>query len=162
MFVEAIGKYHRYTHNQSVLLVPWAISGIFVAIALLFSGFFLFRLRGERADTVNFNTATALVMALSVLVVPMYAPYNQVILLPVILVLVRDRTLFTSRSRGVRFLYLGGGSCFRMAVDRKLWFECGIFVWIASVGAWRMEVAFLCDVLFAGTGLRVDFSRCPR
>ncbi len=108
MFVEAIGKYHRYTQNQSVLLVPWAISGIFVAIALLFSGFFLFRLRGERADTVNFNTATALVMALSVLVVPMYAPYNQVILLPVILVLVRDRTLFTSRSRGVRFLYLGG------------------------------------------------------
>jgi len=54
----------------------------------------------------GFRAATALVLALTVLVIPMYAPYNQVLFLPAILVLVRDRTFFTSRSRGVRFLYL--------------------------------------------------------
>jgi hypothetical protein len=106
MFAHALGQYHRYTQNQSVLLVPWEYSGIFIASALLACAFFLWRLRGEDADKQNFGLATSLVVALTVLVVPMYAPYNQVLLLPAILALVRDRTLFTSRSRAVRFLYL--------------------------------------------------------
>jgi hypothetical protein len=106
MFAHALGQYHRYTQNQSVLLVPWEYSGVFIAAALLACAFFLWRLRGEDADKQNFGLATSLVVALTVLVVPMYAPYNQVLLLPAILALVRDRTLFTSRSRAVRFLYL--------------------------------------------------------
>jgi Glycosyltransferase family 87 len=106
MFAHALGQYHRYTQNQSVLLVPWEYSGILIAAAMLACGFFLWRIRGEPAESGNFGLATSLVLALTVLVVPMYAPYNQVLLLPSILVLVRDRTSFTSRSGGVRFLYL--------------------------------------------------------
>ena len=106
MFAHALGQYHRYTQNQSVLLVPWEYSGILIVAAVLACAFYLWRLRGERAEAGRFCLATSLVLALTVLVVPMYAPYNQVLLLPAILVLVRDRTLFTSRSRGVRFLYL--------------------------------------------------------
>jgi Glycosyltransferase family 87 len=106
MFAHALGQYHRYTQNQSVLLVPWEFSGIFVAAAVLVCAFFLWKLRGEPADGQNFGLATSLVLALTVLVVPMYAPYNQVLLLPAILVLVRDRAWFSSRSRAVRFLYL--------------------------------------------------------
>jgi hypothetical protein len=60
-------------------------------------------------------------MALTVLVVPMYAPYNQVLLLPAILVLARDRSEMVSRSRGLRFLYMAGG--FALA-----------WQWIASLG----------------------------
>jgi hypothetical protein len=106
MFAHALGQYHRYTQNQSVLLVPWEYSGILIAAAVLACVFFLWRIRGEPAESGNFGLATSLVLALTVLVVPMYAPYNQVLLLPSILVLVRDRTSFTSRSGGVRFLYL--------------------------------------------------------
>ncbi len=106
MFAHALGQYHRYTQNQSVLLLPWEYSGIVIAAAVLACAFFLWRLRDEPAEAGNFGLATSLVLALTVLVVPMYAPYNQVLLLPAILVLVRDRTFFTSRSRGVRFLYL--------------------------------------------------------
>jgi hypothetical protein len=106
MFAHALGQYHRYTQNQSVLLVPWEYSGILIAAAVLACVFFLWRIRGEPAESGNFGLATSLVLALTVLVVPMYAPYNQVLLLPAILVLVRDRTSFTSRSGGVRFLYL--------------------------------------------------------
>jgi hypothetical protein len=109
MFAHALGQYHRYTQNQSVLLVPWEYSGIFIAVAVLACGFYLWRLRGEPAEAGNFGLATSLVLALTVLVVPMYAPYNQVLLLPAILALVRDRTFFISRSRGVRFLYLTAG-----------------------------------------------------
>ena len=65
-------------------------------------------MRGEIADVAPFGLALALVMALTVLVVPMYAPYNQVLLLPAILVLARDRTFFTSRSRALRFAYVAG------------------------------------------------------
>jgi hypothetical protein len=121
MFVEAIRRYHRYTQNQSVLLVPWAFAWAFIAAAVLGSVFFLWRLRGEPADAEPFALATSLVLALTVLVVPMFAPYNQVLLLPAILVLVRDRTFFTSRSRGVRFLYLAGALALA-------------WQWIASLG----------------------------
>jgi hypothetical protein len=106
MFAHALGQYQRYTQNQSVLLVPWEYSGIFVAAAVLACGFYLWRLRGEPSAAEKFGMATALVLALTVLVVPMYAPYNQMLLVPAILVLVRDRASFTSRSGGVRFLYL--------------------------------------------------------
>jgi len=106
MFVHALGQYHRYTQNQSVLLVPWEYSGIFIAVAVLACVVFLWRLRGEPNATQNFGLAISLVLALTVLVVPMYAPYNQVLLLPAILSLVRDRASFTSRSRAMRFLYL--------------------------------------------------------
>jgi hypothetical protein len=112
MFAHAIEQYHRYTQNQSVLdqLAPWAFSGkILAAVAVFSSAFFLWKLRREPADAEAFGRAAALVMALTVLVVPMYAPYNQVLLLPAILVLLRDRRLLTSGSRAVRFGYLAGG-----------------------------------------------------
>jgi len=111
MFADAVGKYHRYTQNQSVLdeLVPWAYSGkILAAVAVLACAFFLWKMRSEPANGAEFGLATALVAALTVMIVPMYAPYNQVLVLPAILVLARDRGLFLSQARGVRFLFLVG------------------------------------------------------
>jgi hypothetical protein len=111
MFAHAIEQYHRYTQNQSVLdqLFPWGFSGkILAAGAVLASVFLIWKLRRETAEKENLGRATALVMALTVLVVPMYAPYNQVLLLPAILVLVRDRAFLASRSSAVRFGYLAG------------------------------------------------------
>jgi len=124
MFAGAIQQYHRYTGNQSVLevLVPWAFAGKILAVgAVLTCILFLWRLRREHADRAEFGRAIALVMALTVLVVPMYAPYNQVLLLPPILLLLRDRASFTSRSRGVRFGYLA--AAFALS-----------WQWIASLG----------------------------
>ncbi len=111
MFADAAGKYHRYTQNQSVLdtLVPWYAGRVLAVAAMLACAFFLWKLRDEPANTAEFGLATALVAALTVMVVPMYAPYNQVLVLPAILVLVRDRGFFLSRGRGVRFVYLVAG-----------------------------------------------------
>jgi hypothetical protein len=111
MFTDAVGRYHEYTQNRSVLdeLVLWAFAGkILAVVAAVASSSVLWRQRGVVNSAAGFGQATALVLALTVLVVPMYAPYNQVLLLPAILVLVRDRTIFFSRSRGVRLLYLSG------------------------------------------------------
>jgi len=58
---------------------------------------------------------------LTVLVVPMFAPYNQVLLLPAVFMLARDRTFFTSQSRALRFVFLA--AAFALA-----------WQWIASLG----------------------------
>jgi hypothetical protein len=141
MFAEAIGQYHQYTQNQSVLEVllnqimgPVASGAVgrvggqvLAAIAVLACGPVLWKLREEQADASGFGCATALVLALTVLVVPMYAPYNQVMLLPAILLLVRERAAFVSRSR-----------------VRRLAFWVGAFIvgwqWVASLA---LTVIFL-------------------
>jgi hypothetical protein len=122
MFAQAIGQYHQYTQNQSVVEVmldqvigPGAsgavgrIGGqVLAAIAILACAPPLWKVRRERADAAGFSCATALVLALTVLVVPMYAPYNQVLLLPAILLLVWKREAFLSRSLTRRLAYLVG------------------------------------------------------
>jgi hypothetical protein len=121
MFAGAIGQYHQYTQNQSVLevilneVLGSAAGGIgrvggqvLSAIAVLACAPVLWKLRRERADATGFSVATAVVLALTVLVIPMYSPYNQVLLLPVILLLVRERAAFVSRSRIRRWAYAVG------------------------------------------------------
>lgn len=119
MFAEAIGQYHKYTQNQSVIEVMLnqvlgsATGGsmsrvgaqILALIATLACAPPLWQLRREPPDTSAFAAATALVLALTVLVIPMYAPYNQVLLLPVILLLAREQAGFVSRSRARRLAY---------------------------------------------------------
>lgn len=122
MFAVAVGQYRRYTQSQSVLevilnqIVGSGVSGavgriggqILAAIAVLACGPVLWKLRRERPEAAGFGCAAALLLALTALVVPMYAPYNQVLLLPAILLLVRERAAFRSRSSGRRLAYLVG------------------------------------------------------
>jgi hypothetical protein len=62
-----------------------------------------------------------LTLALTVLVVPMYAPYNQVLLLPAVLVLLKERKEFFARSGWRR-------TAFAIGVAILVW------QWIASMG----------------------------
>jgi len=119
MFAGAIGQYHQYTQNQSVIEVMLnellgSAAGrsmgrvgaqILAVTATLACAPLLWKLRRERAEVSGFTCATALVLALTVLVIPMYAPYNQVLLLPVMLLLAREQAAFVSRSRARRLAY---------------------------------------------------------
>jgi Glycosyltransferase family 87 len=121
MFAHAVEQYHQYTQNQSVLeamlngVLGLAGGGtigrvgaqILTAIAVLACTRVLWKLR-EQSGAPEFSGAIALVLALTVLIVPMYAPYNQVLLLPSILLLARKRAAFTSRSRTCRLIYWVG------------------------------------------------------
>lgn len=95
LFVQAIGQYHQYTQNQSVLV--WMFGTIFGRVAevvsVLACGMYVWKARREPASSKEFGTSFALVMALTVVVVPMFAPYNQILLVPAILVLVRSLAL---------------------------------------------------------------------
>ena len=133
MFLEAIRQYHQYTQNESVLdqLVNWALGShggqILAAVACLAGAFLLWKLRRAAAGSTEFAGALAVVTTLTVLVVPMYAPYNQVLLLPAILLLVReqfparDGTTLPVESRS-------GGPLFWVGGLALAW------QWIASLG----------------------------
>jgi hypothetical protein len=150
MFAEAIGQYRQYTQNQSVLEVMLneffgpAASGsvgrigaqILAGIAVLACGPVLWKLRRERPDAAGFSGATALVLALTVLVVPMYAPYNQVLLLPAILLLVRERAAFMSRSRVRRLAYVVGAIVVGWQWAASL---CLTVIYLLVSQAWALE-----------------------
>jgi hypothetical protein len=89
MFVEAIGQYHRYTQNQSVLvwLFGSIVGRILEVASVLACAFSIWPMRRKPANDPAFGRAFALVLALTVVIVPMFAPYNQVLLGPAILAL---------------------------------------------------------------------------
>jgi hypothetical protein len=92
MFVAGLSQYHVYTQNQSVLvwLFGSVFGRIFEVLSVLACGACIWSVRRESASTRVFGRAFALVLALTVLIVPMFAPYNQVLLVPAILVLLRS------------------------------------------------------------------------
>ncbi|HEY7098391.1 MAG TPA: glycosyltransferase family 87 protein [Terriglobales bacterium] len=90
-FVNGIRAYHRYTQNISVLgLLLTPFIGHLVSILLVAATFCSSwpRLKQNATDP-GFGVALAVLIALDVLIAPMFAPYNQVLLLPAILVLAR-------------------------------------------------------------------------
>lgn len=92
MFVEGISRYHQYTQNQSVLTV---LFGLIIGRTLGFISVFacaacIWKMRREPASQAAFGRCFALVLALTVLIVPMSALYNQVLLAPAILALVKS------------------------------------------------------------------------
>ena len=94
MFAEALRQYHQYAQNQSVLeLLADGTLGPRVGLALgvvagVACGMVAWRTRRQRAGTPEFAHALALVLAFTVVIVPI-AAYNQVLLLPAILWLAR-------------------------------------------------------------------------
>jgi hypothetical protein len=123
MFFTAIGQYHQYTQNQSVMV--WLFGSIaghaLEALCIVACGWCVWGARGEPARSEAFGTSLALVLALTALVVPMSAPYNQVLLLPAILVLVRRATSGEPLLPAVRLANI-------VAVLFVIW------PWIASLG----------------------------
>jgi hypothetical protein len=123
MFAEAIGQYHRYTQNQSVLVWLFgSIAGrILEAGSMLVCAICVWRVRGELATSAAFGRAFGLVLALTVVVVPMFAPYNQVLLAPAILALLRSESEGNPILPAIRLARAVGGILM-------------VWPWIATVG----------------------------
>jgi len=111
MFVEAIGQYHQYTQNQSLLSVLLGpIPGrILAGGSLLVCAAVLWRERAEPAPSDGFGRAFGLVLALTVVVVPMSALYNQVLLAPAILALIQSESSGASIRPAIRLVQVAGG-----------------------------------------------------
>jgi hypothetical protein len=147
MFWEAVRQYHQYTQNQSVLdqLVNWLLGrhgGEFLAaVAVLASAVTLWKLRREPADSEGFGSGVALVAALTVLIVPMFAPYNQVLLLPAVLLLIRERRVLALGSRVTLFAYVATGLCLAWQWVASLGLSLIWFVWPGhALNGWKLPL----------------------
>jgi Glycosyltransferase family 87 len=122
-FGAASEAYYQYTGGGKsvldVLLTPlWgrSVAGILIIVMLIFV--WELRLAGE--GSVEFRWSLCLMLATTLLVIPMFAPYNQLLLLPVAMLIVRALGRLTHH-RLSRFL-LG------MAAISVLW------PWLAAAG----------------------------
>lgn len=90
-FLLALRDYHLYTHNTSVLgwlLTPVA-GGLVSILLIVVTGLWVRRHLKEDSDTHSFTLMVGVVMALTILTIPMTAPYNYLLLVPPLLLLVR-------------------------------------------------------------------------
>jgi hypothetical protein len=122
-FVDGIGQYHQYTQNQSVLtelfgLITGRILGVLCVLACAAC---VWESRREPPASAAFGRAFGLVLALTVVIVPMSALYNQVLLAPAILALVRSARGGDPILASVRFA-------------RAVGFVLLIWPWIATIG----------------------------
>ena len=104
----AIMHYRQYTHSDSLL--AWMFTPLLgyvltVFLCLLTAGL-CWRFLPAHHDSPEFGAAGSLVLALTVVIVPMMAPYNQVLLLPTILLLVCHRAELCGGKSVTRILYL--------------------------------------------------------
>jgi hypothetical protein len=129
MFVEGIWQYRQYTHGQSVLsdLFGLIVGRMLWVACFLACAFRLWKLRRNPASSAEFGHAVALALALTVVIVPMAALYNQVLLVPAILALLR------SESAGDRIL-----PAVRRA--RAIGYLLVAWPWIATMG---LSLAYL-------------------
>ena len=100
-FFAAMQRYLSYTDAVSILdqMVPKPLGQllrIIVASTVLWLGW-KNRRRGE--ETSEFAATVALIIATTIIIIPSYALYNQILILPALLLLVRDRRRIRRHSR---------------------------------------------------------------
>lgn len=120
-FVAAVREYPTYGTDPTILqalLPPWLAD--FLAIVLLVSlAIFCWRWRKAPADSKQFGWALASVTAVTLVILPKLAAYNQLLLIPALLVLARGY----SRQPGAGFL---------PRAMTKGAFACQIWQWFAA------------------------------
>ncbi len=86
-FRDAVAAYRQYTGGAGslldVLTTPW-LGKILAAVAVLAVVIMGWKVRRASHDSGAFSTMLALVLAVTLVIVPSFAPYNQVLLLPAV------------------------------------------------------------------------------
>ncbi len=107
-FWRAIHEYRHYTGAASVMdnLIgaPWSWAFELLACAAMMG--VCWRERRQAANTGAFAFTLSLVLATTVLVVPTCANYNQVLVIPALLLLAKERRTIWHRSFANRFLFV--------------------------------------------------------
>jgi hypothetical protein len=123
MFIAAIERYHQYTQNQSLLSV---LCGAFVGrtiggLSVVACAACIWPMRRQPASSAAFGRTLALVLALTLVIIPMAAFYNQVLLAPAILMLLYSESASRTILPAIRLARMVGGILL-------------VWPWIATVG----------------------------
>jgi hypothetical protein len=105
-FVQAVHRYQNYNDAVSILdkLLPAGWGLIPSAFAVAATAYIGWKNRRVAVDTPSFAAMTSLTLAVTVIVTPSYALYNEVILLSALLMLVRNRQLLWNQNLSSRVL----------------------------------------------------------
>jgi hypothetical protein len=108
-FWQAVREYQHYTGARSVMdnLIgaPWSWALEVLALAAMIGA--CYRERRQGANTSAFGFMISLALAATVLLVPISATYNQVLLIPSLLLLLKERqTIWQSGGFVIRVLFL--------------------------------------------------------
>jgi hypothetical protein len=105
-FVQAMREYPTYTDAVSILdkLLPAHWAWMARALAVAANLYIVWKNRHLGADTPAFAATVSLTLAVTIIVTPTYALYNEVMMLPALLILVRDWRLLWNRDRVNRVL----------------------------------------------------------
>ena len=105
-FWQAVREYQNYTGEMSVvdnvIGAPWSWALGLLALAAMMGA--CWRERRQAANTGGFAFTLSLVLATTILLVPTRAPYNQVLLIPAVLVLLKERRAIWQRNIANRVL----------------------------------------------------------
>jgi hypothetical protein len=99
-FRSAMHAYRQYAGGPSIpeMLLPQPVGPIVSAVALLALLLACWRFRKASADSGEFQYLVTGSLAITLLVIPKFSPYNQVFLLPVVLLIAREWRLLWSKS----------------------------------------------------------------
>lgn len=123
-FRDAVAAYRQYTGGAGSLLDVLAtptLGKIIAVAAVIATAITGWRVRRAASDSVAFSTMLALVLAVTLVIVPTFAPYNQVLLLPAVFLIAASWKDLWGRNRLTR------AAC-GFAVLAVFW------PWIASCG----------------------------
>jgi hypothetical protein len=106
-FRAASVAYYHYTGGGrsvlDVLLTP-GLGRVVAGMAILLCLILVWKMRGAAPDTPEFQWSLSTVMATTLVIIPMFAPYNQVLILPALMVMVRAADSLWDHSPLTRFL----------------------------------------------------------
>jgi hypothetical protein len=104
-FVNAMGAYRQYTGRPVSILAVFTTSSwglVLSALVLLLLAVTCWRTRHVPSNDPTFALVSSLVLVITVLVIPMTSLYNQILLLPAVLMVVRNGALLWSKDRLTR------------------------------------------------------------
>lgn len=127
-FVASASAYTRYTDGRSVLQLFFTRPGGTAAsiLVLVVLAIVCWRLRRSEPRSPEFVGCTVLVLATSLTVIPTMAPHGQVLLLPAVLLLLKDRRAILGLGGAARYLWMS--ACALVA-----WQWLGALVFSAAV-----------------------------
>jgi hypothetical protein len=107
-FIAALEAYRQYTGGVSILQTLLAPAGGMVVTAGLLIALAVigWKLRRAPAGSPAFSLMLALVLSVTTIVIPTWAPYNQLLLLPAVILLLRDWRHLARFGSLTRLLYL--------------------------------------------------------
>jgi Glycosyltransferase family 87 len=114
-FWNAVLAYREYNAGAGSVLDELITPGsgkALAALIVLALAVLCWRLRQTNSDQSDFLWGTALVLAVTVVVVPKAAPYNQILLLPAVLLVLRDRPAIWNKNRLARLCCAAAGIIF--------------------------------------------------